>query len=97
MSDVLTLAEAEDLLARTLAAIDHYAPVAVAVTKTYGNPNSIIADRERVASDLDGPRVHQAYQEACEGCYGATGWPCDDARRYSGGLRRTAALYGVSP
>ena len=40
--------------------------------------------RERVASDLAGLREHPCQP-----------FGCADARRYSDGLRRTAALYGV--
>lgn len=80
----MTLTEAEDLAARTLAAIEHY------VWDTYDDfrRKHWTADRERVASDLAGLRD----------CFPLT-YDCDmrHARRYTASLRRTAALYGVTP
>lgn len=80
---------AADLAARTLAAIDEPGPFRQHFARMHA------ADRERVASDLAGLRDHTT----------AGGWcsvhdywlGCDDAARYADGLRRTAALYGVTP
>lgn len=55
------------------------------------------ADRERVGSDLAGLREHNPME--CALCHQHhRGWAqaCPDALRYAEGLRRTAALYGVS-
>lgn len=93
----MTPAEAEALAAATLAAIaaddqafldrfGHHPP--------YDSPREKHrrVDRERVASDLAGLRAHGPADDC--------GWgerPCPDRRRYADGLRRTAALYGVTP
>ncbi len=90
MSDALTLAAAEDLAARTLAAIgwqEELLEGRIGVER-------VAADRERIESDLAGLRGHASIVQ----CHDHVGeWPCDDARRYSEGLLRTAALYGVVP
>lgn len=59
-------------------------------------------ERNRLASDLAGLRTHSRHgppnADLCEYCSQepySVPWPCADARRYSDGLRRTAALYGV--
>lgn len=56
--------------------------------------------RERVASDLAGLRQHGPDEPLCSWSHDASythdGDVCDDALRYAAGLRRTAALYGVS-
>jgi hypothetical protein len=80
MTDVLTLEQAEDLAARTLAAIAYRHRDAPCTWRCAPD----LADRERVASDLAGLREHE---RRC----------CSDGRRYEDGLRRTAALYGVTP
>jgi hypothetical protein len=78
MTDVLTLEQAEDLAARTLVAInDEHEMIYDGASLRHD------ADRERVASDLDGLREHE---RRC----------CSDGRRYEDGLRRTAAVYGVA-
>lgn len=74
-----------DLAARALAAIDLY----------WGEDPATLdvrtADRERVASDLAGLRTHTD-------CLHDDGdRTCHDKRRYADGLRRTAALYGLTP
>jgi hypothetical protein len=56
--------------------------------------------RERIASDLAGIRQHRmvGYSRLlCGWCADqwAHDWPCQDVLRYSEGLRRTAAFYGV--
>lgn len=79
----MTPAQAADLAARTIEAID----------VDFGMPDTLAADRERVASDLDGLRHHAAPSV----CSPDEPRPCPDARRYADGLRRTAALYGVTP
>ncbi len=88
----LTLDEAEDHAARTLAAIDD-------AFKGWGQSlPQYAADRERVASDLAGLREHQPgdYPDECGVCLHVVDEDiCPDARRYLDGLRRTAALYGV--
>lgn len=93
---------AADLAARTLAAIDaqeEHAPGAfLGLLASYA--------RERVASDLAGLQDHQpdeAEARYCASHADVNGQAhckrrdCADARRYSDGLRRTAALYGVTP
>ncbi len=103
---VLTLGEAEAFAARTLAAIERMYGAAYA-RKERGD-----ADRERVVSNIEGLRRHDDSQgdewvdpdegpqpSRCSWCTyddRAIDWPCTDARRYSDGLRRTAALYGVT-
>jgi hypothetical protein len=95
---VLTVAQAEDLAVRTLAAIDaldmeerRYADV-----RHYWH---YAADRERVASDLAGLREHHLIEHPAHGlvCRHGGTLPCPDARRYADGLLRTADLYGVTP
>jgi hypothetical protein len=110
MSDVLTLAQAEDLATRTLAAIDEQERDAAALRGPLRSvtPHAMrrcAADRERVASDLEGLRRHVPllmYFDVdptgipfCRACEVDDAWPCPDARRYSDNLRRTARLYGV--
>lgn len=82
---VVTLREAEQLAGAALAAID----------QAYdGQPNEIgRADRERVKSDLAGLRRHTP--ALCEWLCPAPG-ECPDRRAFTDGLRRTAALYGVT-
>jgi hypothetical protein len=87
---VLTLAEAEDLAARTLAAI--FAEEQSARSEHRPDIAHCAPDRERVASDLAGLRrywlgtrfvarlIVTPYAEAC-----------------SDNLRRTARLYGAQP
>lgn len=101
---VLTLAEAEALADRTLAAIDDWAESGLR------RQERAAADQERVASDLAGLRQHARAPwwdpefsdpddpipcGACTFDIRRVTWPCDDARRYSDGLRRTATLYGA--
>lgn len=87
---VLTVEQAEALAQRTLAAID-------ALDYSRLRADIDAADRERVASDLAGLRQHHgpALCPTCSNDHGA--WPCPDARRYTAGLLRTAALYGQKP
>jgi hypothetical protein len=86
---ILTLAKAEDLAARTLVEMQHVGTYRPQV-------EWVVADRERIASDLAGLRGHAGvkalHAQVCPRC---GKWPCDDALRYFDGLRRTAALYGV--
>lgn len=102
---LLTLDQAEDIAARTLAALDghdHHSCLDCLDVQDYA--------RERVASDLAGLRDHPpvpypvpAGRPAplrCAGCdpdTHAADWPCPDAARYAEGLLHTAALYGVKP
>ncbi len=86
---ILTLAQAEDLAARTLEKIDQL---------EHGLPSPIsyllriyAADRARVASDLAGLRATAGYAEL-----GRAPFP-DLHRLFADGLVRTAALYGVTP
>jgi hypothetical protein len=92
----MDIAAAQALAERTLAAID-----ADALDDTYDDGIHRDANRERVASDLAGLRQHFETYDGCDWCrmhgYGAMLWPCPDATRYADGLRRTAALYGVTP
>jgi hypothetical protein len=112
-SAVLTIAQAEALAVRIVAAID----ALDADERRYADVRHYwhyAADRERVASDLAGLREHANdgtgdctgwSVEDFECSYGQTvdyhdvwrTWPCPDARRYADGLLRTAALYGVQP
>jgi hypothetical protein len=80
----MTPAEAETLAARTLHAID------AELTRYEAS-----ADRERVASDLLGLREVCAYWRT----NGLEGDPTGHShgRRYADGLKRTAALYGITP
>lgn len=61
-----------------------------------------IADQQRLASDLAGLQRHRTVDgyglpDRCAGCYYHGEWSkCPDALRYSDGLRRTAARYGVT-
>ncbi len=95
MSEVLTVQEAERLvtiLLPTIARIERHIDDEPWATRVYA------ADRERVQSDLAGLRQHGESLRSpgfCERCDRRL-QPCPDARRYSDGLRRTAALYGVS-
>lgn len=97
----LSLPDAERLAERTLAAID----VAAAPHSTTDRVLLVYtADRERIASDLAGLREHSGDQSdaeseaSCNPCWwmALRGATCADARRYSDGLKRTAALYGVT-
>jgi hypothetical protein len=97
---VLTVEQAEDLADRTLAVIDTESRVWAVVPTLRAH---IDADRERVASDLAGLRGHaQRDGVLSSGIVGRScptdgRWEwCADARRYSDGLLRTAALYGVT-
>lgn len=88
----MTLDQAEDLAARTLAAID---------AAYRGCPPTLpdyAADRERVQSDLAGlqQHVYSPIHGVCRCQPLGADQPCPDARRYADGLRRTAALYGVT-
>lgn len=101
----MTPDQAADLAARTLATIgvrqkcDRGEECPSPRCKTFN------ADRERVASDLAGLREHQPFQyddlTGCDACCVEpthwVPWLCPDAARYADGLRRTAALYGVTP
>lgn len=83
---MLTLAQAEDVAARTLAAIST-------------DPNSVesdhwAADRERLASDLAGLRECDYAMQNVPGAHEAAMLL---RVRFAHGLRRTAALYGVTP
>jgi hypothetical protein len=96
---VLTVAQAEDLAVRIVAAID----ALDADERRYADVRHYrhyAADRERVESDLAGLRDHHRgsgiLTDECGRCYQMSG-PCDDARRYADGLLRTADLYGVQP
>ncbi len=94
---VLTLPEAEDLAARTLTGIDERHAWASRETDEgfYLLVISVVADRERVASDLAGLRECWAisYSDRLD----LRDLMASHARRYSDNLRRTAALYGVQP
>jgi hypothetical protein len=84
---VMTPAAAARLAARTLTAIDQ------ACDGRVGEPLPA-ADRDRVASDLLGLREVWAYWRT----NGLDGDPTGHShgRRYADGLRRSAALYGVT-
>ncbi len=86
MTAVLTLEQAEDLAACTLAAI---AIADLPVTRGH----HYAADRERVASDLAGLR--ECYRSDGTPLRGPR--HVGHARRYSESLVRTAALYGQTP
>lgn len=91
----MTLKEAEVLATRTLAAIGHPTEDDWDTVP----PDHATADRARVASDLAGLEQHHPalmMPGLCARCFHAD-HPCDDARRYSDGLIRTADLYGVQP
>jgi hypothetical protein len=84
-SAVLTVERAEDLAARTRYAIE---------AQEYGPLPSLdhyTADWARVKSDLAGLREHDSAH------YAMRGDGCVTCLRYSDGLRRMAALYGVTP
>ena len=99
--DVLTLAEAKALAEGIREWLDLIAQAP-----------SVIADRARIESDFAGLREHQQtswpagpddYDEGCQTCWRVDFPPnlndetsCADLRRYSDGLRRTAALYGIT-
>lgn len=94
----LTLAQAEDLAARTLAAIDMD-------DDNLGQSDAHTDDREQVASDLAGLRDHQrvttdpnaaAVWRKCQACSSPV-LPCRDARRYAAGLVRVGKRYGQTP
>lgn len=79
----LTVEEAEALAGRVFDAIP----------ERDGNPHwdrIYDADRERVASDAVGMREHATHHVSLNGL-------CHTCRRYTTGLLRTAALYGVTP
>lgn len=84
----MTTDQAADLAARTLAAIDANADAGDGI-----GDESHAVDRERVASDLAGLRGHN--NVGTDWCVCETPF-CPDAARYADGLRRTAALYGVT-
>lgn len=86
----MTLAQAEDLAARTLAAM-------AGSNFTHRNEDHAAADRERVASDLAGLREHRGLLHACLRGVEDLTQDCPDAARYAAGLVRTAALYGITP
>jgi hypothetical protein len=91
----LMLDAAEDLTARTLAVIDHYLDKAAPHVR---RGTHAWVHRERSLSDLDGLRIHLPTDGVGSPCHvEGDEWPCDDACRYSDNLRRTAALYGVTP
>jgi hypothetical protein len=97
-SAVLTVAQAEELAVRTLAAIDAFD----ADERRYADVRHYwhyAADRERIASDLAGLREHHLIEHSAHGlvCRHGETLPCPDARRYSDGLLRTADLYGAQP
>ncbi len=85
-SDVLTLKEAERLAEATLLQIKAEDVECMVDLRR----RELGIHRERVESDLDGLQYHAA---ACWCIVGLV--RCDDVLRYSDGLRRTAALYGV--
>ncbi len=98
MSEVLSVEEAERLAAATL---DKINAMDNGLRSTLGH-RRLTADREQVESDLVGLREHRHVpgpsildQQLSDTCAWGMQWPCPDARRYSDGLRRTAALYGV--
>jgi hypothetical protein len=98
MSDALTLEQAEDLAARTLAAIEEQECDAYALRGPFRSVTShamrrCAADRERVASDLAGLRECIAAADSAPGLWTTLH---KHARRYSDNLRRTGALYGVA-
>ena len=95
-TEVLTLPDAERLADRLL----HWRGIPT-------DQNSVesehwAADRERVASDLDGLRDHAECGSGVGGCddgghaYDPPPWGCADGQRYLANLRRTAGLYGVT-
>jgi hypothetical protein len=87
----ITFTQADELAARTLAAIDR-------LTHSHaGEDPHWIADRKRVASDLAGLREHRGCGDPANPrlCMACGREPCPDAHRYADNLRRTAALYGV--
>ena len=88
---VLSLAEAERLAELLLEGLSSWTTFTVGGD---GTRRWLVADRERVASDLAGIRRHHTETDVCAVDW--LTWPCADARRYSDGLKRTAALYGVT-
>lgn len=82
----MKLDQAADLAARILIRIDAWESLDT------GSPAMRAADRERVASDLEGLRDCQAFDDA--NMYVTSTM---HAYRYAEGLRRTARLYGVEP
>jgi hypothetical protein len=93
----LTVAQAEDLAVRIVAAID----ALDADERRYADVRHYwhyAADRERVASDLAGLRLHSGTGDRhdCNACWSEREF-CGDAHRYSDGLLRTAALYELQP
>jgi hypothetical protein len=88
----LPLSEAEALAKRIIAVIDSR------WQETLFEGKHGTSDRERIASDLEGLRMHfhNGGEPGLDGCMCGQRWPCPDAVRYADGLRRTAALYGVS-
>lgn len=84
----MTPQETEALAARTLTAIG-------SVMHGTADAATRAADRERVASDLDGCRRHFLSGSECGWCEIAP-YPCPDFLTFTAGLRRTAALYGVN-
>lgn len=92
----MTPEQATDLAERTLAAITEEAALWAGLISPVGvwAREYHAADRERVASDLAGLRLHYLARGG-HGCYCGSEWLCDDHARYADGLRRTAALYGV--
>ncbi len=91
VSCVLSIKQAEDLAARMLRYL--------ALCSAPGASKRHDADRDRIASDLDGLCEHQPIMpggDTCDRCDAEfCDWPCSDARRYSDNLRGTATLYGV--
>lgn len=85
----MTPDEAEDLAFQIVAAIER--DEAHATIDGYGDHYD--ADLSRIASDLAGLTEH--VKDFCEE-RGVCPDPCPDIRRYAEGLRRTAALYGVT-
>lgn len=87
----MTPKQAEELAVRTLAAID-------AGLDAGGRPwQWLVADRERVASDLAGVGVCDLLLDAAEVVDVASSRVEDLLDLLSAGLLRTAALYGVAP
>jgi hypothetical protein len=81
----MTVAEAQDLAARILAAIDEQTE--------WHAPQYKAGDRERVAADVRGLQACWEWHEG-EGQY--NGYLEIFAPFFEAGLRRTAALYGIA-